>query len=185
MAAKVVSLRLDEELLEWATSYAAERGVSRTDLLVEGLRSFQEDCEKGVPEIRAAVQRQVGQADAAAGVGDCPKRGPLLGHIWKSRQEDPDKACKFCGLKGRAEQVKGETNESYLSRFTAERTEVFSRLDTRGAMTFGTGKPRQLTAEQQARADAIVEDKRRRDAEAVASGNARPGQVAGVPKGQR
>jgi hypothetical protein len=181
---KVLSLRVADDLAEWADVYAKQRGVTRQALLEEGLRSFQEDCENGVPEIRAAVKRQVGQADEAAGVGDCPKRGPLLGHIWKSRQEDPDKACKFCGLKGRQEAVKGETNESYLSRFTAERTEVFSRLDTRPAMTFGTGKPRELTPEQQARAAAIVEDKKRRDAEAVASGSARPGQVAGV-KGQR
>jgi hypothetical protein len=34
MGAKMVSLRVDEELLGWATGYAAERGVSRTSVPV-------------------------------------------------------------------------------------------------------------------------------------------------------
>lgn len=63
MPGKVVSLRLPEELLDWATAYAKERGVARSDLLVQGLQSFREDCEAGVPEIR---RDRVERAKAAA-----------------------------------------------------------------------------------------------------------------------
>lgn len=50
---KVLSLRVADDLAEWATAYAETRGVTRQALLEEGLRSFKEDCERGVPEIRA------------------------------------------------------------------------------------------------------------------------------------
>jgi hypothetical protein len=183
--AKMVSLRLPEELLEWADEYSKTRGVSRTDLLIEGLASFKDDCERGVPEIRAAVARQssVNPAGLAAlqGVGNCPERPGELGHIWRSPREDPERPCVHCGLRGRLNRPLGQPvveHPNYLDIATSERTEVFSRLST--PMTSGTGKPRDLSPEQQARADAIVEDKRRRDAEAVANGTARPGQVAGA-----
>lgn len=53
--AKVISLRVPEDLLEWADGYARSRNVSRTDLLVSGLRAFRDDCERGVPEIAVAA----------------------------------------------------------------------------------------------------------------------------------
>jgi hypothetical protein len=48
---KMVSLRLDEGLLEWATGYARERGVSRTGVVEAALRGFREDCARGVPDL--------------------------------------------------------------------------------------------------------------------------------------
>jgi hypothetical protein len=44
MGTKMVSLRVDEELLGWATGYAKERGVSRTSVVEAALRSLREDC---------------------------------------------------------------------------------------------------------------------------------------------
>lgn len=75
----MVSLRLPEELLEWATGYAESRGVSRTDLLVEGLRSFKEGCERGVPEIRAAEPRAERAKAVAAVSGGAVKFASDLG----------------------------------------------------------------------------------------------------------
>jgi hypothetical protein len=57
MGTKMVSLRLDEELLEWATGFAAERGVSRTSVVELALRSLREDA-------RGGVARSVGPAPA-------------------------------------------------------------------------------------------------------------------------
>jgi len=136
--AKVVSLRLPEELLEWADGYAELRGVSRTDLLVEGLRSFKEDCENGVPEIRRVARRQ-SSVRGSDGVGVCPAREDGLGHVWASPRSDPDRACVFgCGVKGRAPEVPGVPNGGFLARAGAERAEFFSRL--RVSMQSGTGK---------------------------------------------
>jgi hypothetical protein len=47
----MVSLRVDEELLGWATGYAAERGVSRTSVVEAALRSLREDAAGGVPDL--------------------------------------------------------------------------------------------------------------------------------------
>lgn len=57
MAKKMVSLRLDEELVEWADGYAASRGVDRTRLLESALQSFRADCELGVPELKERIRR--------------------------------------------------------------------------------------------------------------------------------
>jgi hypothetical protein len=46
----MVSLRVDEELLGWATGYAKERKVSRTGVFEAALRSLREDAKGGVPE---------------------------------------------------------------------------------------------------------------------------------------
>jgi hypothetical protein len=51
MGTKMVSLRVDEELLGWATGYAKERGVSRTSVVEAALRSLREDCARGVPDL--------------------------------------------------------------------------------------------------------------------------------------
>ena len=121
MAKQVVTLRLDEELLGWANEYAERRGVPRTALLEEGLRSFREDCERGVPEIRAAAARQAAHAHASAeqGVGQCPDRATGLGHVWAMDAERVNR-CRFCGMEGR----------TFLESATAERAELFSRLRT-------------------------------------------------------
>jgi hypothetical protein len=50
MGTKMVSLRLDEELLGWATAYAKERGVSRTGVVEAALRSYRGDRVDGVPD---------------------------------------------------------------------------------------------------------------------------------------
>lgn len=193
---KLVSLRLPDDLAEWAEGYAVERGVSRSDLLIEGLTGFREDCRSGVPEIRAAMARQssVNPRGLAAlqGVGDCPERPGELGHVWKSPKDDPLRSCVHCGLHGREPAVnfdgKGEKPDQgggFFAESTGERAEIFS--GSVSPMQSGTGDPdkaypKGLTPAMQARAVAIVADKKRRDAEAVANGTARPGQVAGVSK---
>lgn len=120
MARQVVSLRLDEELLGWATAYAAQRGVSRTELLETGLRSFRVDCDRGVPEFRERAARQAALAHSEpTGVGQCPDRPEGLGHVWKMG-EDRVNRCSYCGHLGR----------EFLERATKDRTELFSRLRT-------------------------------------------------------
>jgi hypothetical protein len=47
----MVSLRVDEELLGWATGYARERGVSRTSVVEAALRSLRVDAAGGVPDL--------------------------------------------------------------------------------------------------------------------------------------
>jgi hypothetical protein len=47
----MVSLRVDEELLGWATGYAKERKVSRTSVVEAALRSFREGAARGVPDL--------------------------------------------------------------------------------------------------------------------------------------
>lgn len=117
--AKVVSLRLDDELLEWATTYAESRGVSRTDLLIEGLRNFREDCERGVPEVRRAARER---AQAIRGVGECPKSP--RGHEWSSGES---RACVHCGRCGRDNVVAGESG-GFFAEATMARAELFSGL---------------------------------------------------------
>jgi hypothetical protein len=48
---KVLSLRVADDLAEWASAYAKERGVTRQALIEGALRSFREDCQGGVPEV--------------------------------------------------------------------------------------------------------------------------------------
>ena len=121
VARQVVSLRLDEELLGWATEYAKARGVPRTELLEAGLRSFRSDCEGGVPGLREMAARQSSVPDPE-GVGDCPDRPGSLGHVWRMDSERVNR-CRFCGMLGR----------EFLQRASAERAEVFARLRTPGS----------------------------------------------------
>lgn len=117
------------------------------------------------------------------GVGNCPKRPEGFGHVWKSWRVDPRKSCEFCGRPGRDNLKLGESG-GFFAEATDARYEVFASLAA--PMTSGTGKVRDdLTPAQLAKAEEIVADKKRRDAEAVASGTARPGQIAGAPKGSR
>jgi 3-deoxy-D-arabino-heptulosonate 7-phosphate (DAHP) synthase class II len=48
---KVLSLRVADDLAEWASAYAKERGVTRQALIEGALRSFREDCARGVPDL--------------------------------------------------------------------------------------------------------------------------------------
>lgn len=130
---KVLSLRVDDDLAEWADDYAKARGVTRQALLEEGLRSFREDCESGVPEIREQARRQSSvRAEPGRGVGNCPEREGDLGHVWKSWRVDPFKSCEFCGLHGREPAqgaVPGYTGPQgggFFAQATTERAELFS-----------------------------------------------------------
>ncbi len=179
MAKVPVAVRLTPELVEWADEYARERTlvareagelakgekISRQQVLESAVEAFRDDCLAGVPELRAAVRRQSSVRGEDEGVGVCPNRSGELGHVWESWKVDPAKPCRFCGLSGRA----------FFHAASAERTDVFSRLVASPVLT---GKP--LSAEQEALAARIVEDKRRRDRDAVESGVARPGQVTGA-----
>jgi hypothetical protein len=130
--ASVVSLRLPRELLDWSTEYARTRGVSRTDLLIQGLQSFREDCERGVPEIKARAAQQ------AKGSGSCPKNE--AGHVWGAHRDDPSRCCVFCGRPGRGDATKeGGGN---LAETTALRAAYYSTL--KAPMESGTGKPEKI-----------------------------------------
>ena len=120
MGAKMVSLRLDEELLAWATEYAEAHGVSRTDLLASALDSFRDDCERGVPEMRRAAREQssVLKYSPERGVGRCPEREEGMGHVWESHKVHPQRPCKFCGYEGR----------KYFDMATRARAELFQHL---------------------------------------------------------
>lgn len=80
------------------------------------------------------------------GVGDCPERPEGFGHLWAGPQASGDSRnpCRFCGMSGR----------EFFAAATAERSDGVGVLNAR----------RELTVEQLARAAAIVEDKKRRDA---------------------
>lgn len=108
------------------------------------------------------------------GAGDCPKRPGTLGHIWQSWKVNSRKPCEFCGTPGRDNRPIGQEPDTggFFARATAARTEMIGNLNAR----------RELTQEQKDRAAVIVEDKRRRDREAVEAGVGRPGQAAGVKR---
>jgi predicted transcriptional regulator len=129
MGAKMVSLRLDEELLEWADAYAKERGVSRTALLESALASFRVDAESGVPELREAARRQSSVEDDR-GVGDCPERPDGFGHVWSSAKVDSSRPCRFCGALGRGRRnERGEVVEpGFFEGATSERALLYARL---------------------------------------------------------
>jgi hypothetical protein len=117
------------------------------------------------------------------GVGDCPKRPEGFGHIWAGVKASGDSRnpCRFCGYPGRGDARKGEPG--FFQEATAARHTMFAMV--KAPMVSGTGKVREdLTPAQLAKAAEIVADKKRRDAEAVANGTARPGQIAGAPKGK-
>lgn len=111
------------------------------------------------------------------GVGDCPNRPDGYGHSWRSWRDDSRRSCSFCGRPGRDDTPLGgvHTTGGYFAMATAGRSEMVGGLNAR----------RELTDAQKVRAAEIVEDKRRRDAEAVEAGTARPGQLAGARKGAR
>jgi hypothetical protein len=131
MATKVLSLRVSEDLADWADGYAKARGVTRQALLEEGLRSFREDCERGVPEIKARA-RDV----ASKGVGECPKNAN--GHVWAPPTLDPRRPCIHCGTPGRGDARTDE--QGNLSKVAAARAAFFQTL--RPPMQNGTGDPK-------------------------------------------
>jgi hypothetical protein len=130
---KAHAVRLGEDLSAWVESYAAERGVKASDLLRTAIEAFREDCEAGVPEIRALAREQAGMRSAAQaqvrGVGDCPKRPEGFGHVWGEGDERP---CRFCRAPGRQKRVEGTPvgEPGHFERATASRAELFHRLRT-------------------------------------------------------
>jgi hypothetical protein len=106
------------------------------------------------------------------GVGVCPNRPEGFGHSWRSARDDSRRSCQFCGRPGRDNTPIGGVHDSggFFAEATASRSETVGGLNTR----------RELTDAQKARAAEIVADKKRRDAEAVEAGTARPGQIAGA-----
>jgi hypothetical protein len=126
---KVLSLRVPDDLAEWAEGYAKERGVTRQALIEGALVSFREDCEAGVPELRAAARRQSSVADDR-GVGDCPERPDGFGHVWSSAKVDSTRPCRFCGALGRGRRnERGEVVEpGFFEGATSERALLYARL---------------------------------------------------------
>ena len=120
MAKQTVTVRLDEELVQWADGYAKERGSTRTDLLASAIESFRKDCESGVPELRQAAREQAGLRHSDRGVGDCQDRLAGLGHVWESAKENRSRPCVFCGKPG----------AEFLQEASAARSALFARLKT-------------------------------------------------------
>lgn len=121
------------------------------------------------------------------GVGRCPKRAEGFGHVWVSWRVDPRRSCEFCGAPGRDNRTLGETG-GFFGRATMARYDMSGPLAA--PMQNGLGKPeiaypKGVPPAVAAKVAEIIADKKRRDAEAVASGTARPGQIAGAPKGKR
>lgn len=114
-----MSVRVSDEFAAWFEEYAAARGVKRQELLETALLGFQDDCERGVPQLREMARRQTSvPAGQERGVGQCPRRDAGLGHVWRSPQEDPDRPCRFCGLAGRV----------HLGESSRERALLFRQL---------------------------------------------------------
>src|SRR3954463_3613692 len=117
---KMTTLRLPDELADWAEGYAVSRGVTKTELLVEGLESFKRDCESGGPELKRMARSQASNSvpTIEQGVGVCPKRLPGLGHVWAGVKAsgDSQNPCKHCGTSGRA----------FFKAATSERAALFS-----------------------------------------------------------
>ena len=134
---KVLGLRVDEDLAEWAKSYAESRGVTTQALLEQAVRSFKEDCDSGVPEIRARARRQSGVRPAEEGVGVCPKRADGLGHVWSPVRTNPLRPCVHCGLPGRGDDQKSE--HGYIASAGSERAEMFQEMAI--PMVSGSGNP--------------------------------------------
>lgn len=116
---KVLSLRVGDDLAEWADAYAKSRGVTKQALLEEGLRSFREDCERGVPEIRERAR----QAALGAATGKCPKSEE--GHQWAPASRNSRRSCVHCGRPGR--DGEGESG-GFFAEATMARAELFSGL---------------------------------------------------------
>lgn len=119
--------------------------------------------------------------ETEVGVGQCPDRPAGMGHVWAGTKPenggDGTNPCVFCGTSGRV----------FFKKWCRARAASFDGV--RVPMESGTGNPAKawpkgMPPEMAERVAAIVEDKKRRDAEAVANGTARPGQMAGAPKGR-
>lgn len=109
----MVSLRLDDDLIAWADAYAKERGVSRSELLVQATISFKEDCDRGVPEFRERVKRQ-----SYAGKVSCQGERSAV-HPWVTK--NGVRVCSVCG--------KVKPSREDFARATADRTGLFSQLE--------------------------------------------------------
>lgn len=127
---KVLSVRVDDELADWAETYALERGVTKQALLADGLRSFREDCESGVPEIR----KQIRAVADPVGVGSCAKSA--TGHVWG---KDERRACVHCKQPGR--DGVGESG-GFFAETTMARAELFSGLRSPASTGWGAGGKR-------------------------------------------
>lgn len=105
---KMVSVRLEDELVAWLDGYAEKRGVSRTELLGSAIESFRDDCERGVPDLRRAVRELRCE----------PKPGECVCPVFDDGRRGFRQACPVHG---------GRSREDF-ARLTAERSELFSRL---------------------------------------------------------
>lgn len=110
--------------------------------------------------------------ETEVGVGQCPDRPSGFGHVWAgtdaAKGGGESNPCRFCGTSGRA----------FFAEWCHSHGNLFVGVHL--PMLPGSGKPRELTETQQAKVREIIADKKRRDAEAVANGTARPGQIAGA-----
>jgi hypothetical protein len=52
--AKVVSVRVPEDLADWLDGYAERRGVTRGALVLSALVEFRDSAERGVPDLDRA-----------------------------------------------------------------------------------------------------------------------------------
>lgn len=178
---KSVTVRLSDEGLGWADSYASERGVSRTVLLENALRSFRENCESGTPELEITPEVKLKP-------GECPVvrlqdrisyvRGPFPTY---GEPVEPPGALKFVCSRGdcgwtsekiercpehrRFSVPRGSASRRIIvappehkwtrddfARLTRERAEMFSRVTMgAGAVIGGNAARDSLTAERQSR----------------------------------
>lgn len=109
---KVLSFRVEDDLAEWADSYAEERGVSRQVLLENALKEYRDLCARGVPEFRERAARQ-----SYAGKVNCRGEASAV-HPWVER--NGVLVCEVCG--------KVKPSREDFAKATAERSEFFDGL---------------------------------------------------------
>lgn len=136
---KMISLRVDEDLLAWADDYALKRGVSRTVLLENALLSFQEDCASGVPDLRERIRAVTRATEPKPGECICPDlTGP--------EDKVPVRGFKqACPVHGAAVTKDGEIDvdaaRAHFLESTAARTGLFAGLRTPESIRAGRSRP--------------------------------------------
>lgn len=86
--AKVLSVRVDDDLAEWVEGYASRRGAKRAQVHEAALRAFRDLCASGVPDLPEARQggRPRGEAKPATVTPIMSRRDELLA-LAKERAE--------------------------------------------------------------------------------------------------
>lgn len=126
---KMVSVRLDEGLVEWLDEYAKERSTTRTVLLENAIAGFREEARSGVPELRARVR-----------AAQAPREGECCCAVFPDGRRGFRQACPVHG---------GKTREDF-AKATADRSELFRSMETPESSRFGVEAAAKMKARREA-----------------------------------